>query len=402
VLTASLSDSGKTTGKSEVVHIYQGLTTNVAWDFAANRFTAALSTDAGLATVLGQSIAAGSEAGSQGTPKTAAINVANGVSSVTPDDVVPAAGAVALLYSDAGFSAAVTASLALSVGSNSLYVQVTAEDGATILHYEVTITRAAPPVPIDLNGKTTQNDIRDAITAGIANVTGSGTQNDPKVIPLENLDLSSGSNLANLYTGAAAAFTGGEYLSLDLAGCTGAAVSGMTTTTLPNATRQRFAAITLPNTVTSLTYANSTGAFESFSSLKSITLPGSVQTIDQNAFIACTNLTSIILPASVQTIGNMAFRQCTSLTSVTIPANVNSIGSGAFMISTNLATLIFEGATPPTVGASAFDWATALASGTVNVPNGTVAAYKAELTGKGVTGTTITDAADGGSDTDTL
>jgi hypothetical protein len=108
---------------------------------------AALSTDAGLTTVLGEPITAGAEAGTSTVPKTAAINVANSVATVAATDVVAATGATPLLFSNSDFSAgAITgaATLPLTVGSNSLYVKVTAADGVTILHYDVTINRPAP------------------------------------------------------------------------------------------------------------------------------------------------------------------------------------------------------------------------------------------------------------------
>ncbi|MDR0913970.1 MAG: leucine-rich repeat protein [Oscillospiraceae bacterium] len=60
------------------------------------------------------------------------------------------------------------------------------------------------------------------------------------------------------------------------------------------------------------------------------TIPDSVTTIGNQAFIDCTSLTSITIPDSVNTIGGSAFNGCTSLTSVKIPNSVTTIGSSAF------------------------------------------------------------------------
>ena len=91
------------------------------------------------------------------------------------------------------------------------------------------------------------------------------------------------------------------------------------------------------------------------SSLKSITLPPSVQTIEERAFQACRSLErltfsdntqieelpklalaasyklkSINLPASIKTIGDMCFYYCESLESIEMPQSLVSIGEKAF------------------------------------------------------------------------
>ena len=71
-------------------------------------------------------------------------------------------------------------------------------------------------------------------------------------------------------------------------------------------------------------------AFESCSSLTSITIPEGVTSIGNWAFQACSNLTSITIPSSVTSIGGAAFRGCSSLTSITIPEGVTSIAWNAF------------------------------------------------------------------------
>ena len=71
-------------------------------------------------------------------------------------------------------------------------------------------------------------------------------------------------------------------------------------------------------------------AFESCSSLTSVTIPNSVTSIGNSAFRECTGLTSVTIPNSVTSIGDDAFESCSSLTSVTIPNSVTSIGNHAF------------------------------------------------------------------------
>ena len=72
-------------------------------------------------------------------------------------------------------------------------------------------------------------------------------------------------------------------------------------------------------------------AFESCTSLTSITIPNSVMEIGGwYAFQGCTSLKNVTIPNSVGYIGDCAFADCTSLTSITIPGSVTYIGDRAF------------------------------------------------------------------------
>ena len=118
----------------------------------------------------------------------------------------------------------------------------------------------------------------------------------------------------------------------------------------------------LPNTLTAIkSYALSKTL------LVSISIPASVETIEEYAFEGCEALTSIEIPASVEKIGELAFYGCTSLQTVTfkkgsqlktiemsvfghckalasieIPASVETIGRNVVNGCTSLKTVTFE------------------------------------------------------------
>jgi hypothetical protein len=112
-------------------------------------------------------------------------------------------------------------------------------------------------------------------------------------------------------------------------------------------------------------------AFQSCSSLTSVTIPNSVTVISdstqfsQGAFYGCTSLTSVTIPSSVTTIGGSAFQSCSSLTSVTIPNSVTSIGYDAFRDCRSLASVTILSSVT-TIGGSAFQSCSSLTSVTIS------------------------------------
>lgn len=93
--------------------------------------------------------------------------------------------------------------------------------------------------------------------------------------------------------------------------------------------------------------------FSGCSSLKSITLPESLKTIQYNAFLRCSSLIEIVIPDAVTTIDKQVFSQCTSLTTVTIGSSVTTIGNSCFNECKKLATITCKNENPPTLGSKA-------------------------------------------------
>mgnify|MGYP002543931583 CR=1 FL=1 len=104
--------------------------------------------------------------------------------------------------------------------------------------------------------------------------------------------------------------------------------------------------------------------FSGCSSLKSITIPGSVTSIGDYAFRGCSSLTSVTIPDSVTSIGYSAFEDCKNLAKVTIPDSVTSIGASAFNGCTGLTSITIPGSVT-SIGGSAFDGCSSLTGITI-------------------------------------
>jgi hypothetical protein len=95
--------------------------------------------------------------------------------------------------------------------------------------------------------------------------------------------------------------------------------------------------ITLPEGVTSI----EKNAFSKCSSLTSINIPKGVGSIEEETFYQCSSLTSIEIPIGIASIGKKAFCECSSLVSIDIPWNLTSIGERAFYECTALTSVTF-------------------------------------------------------------
>lgn len=103
--------------------------------------------------------------------------------------------------------------------------------------------------------------------------------------------------------------------------------------------------------------------------LKSVNIPAKVKTIESDAFYNC-GLTDLVIQEGVQTIGNNAFYG-NSLKNLTLPSTITSIGDWAFVHNNNLQTIICNAVTPPTLVGNAFD-----SNISIKVPLSSIAAYR--------------------------
>jgi hypothetical protein len=141
--------------------------------------------------------------------------------------------------------------------------------------------------------------------------------------------------------------------------------------------------ITIPNSVKSI----GNFAFMGCKGLTSVTIPSSVDFIGNDAFrdctslttattpfswcgtnifLGCTKLTSIIIPSDLTTIKSYAFNELSSVTSVTIPSSISSIGTYAFSNCSALKTVNIPNSVT-SIGGLAFSNCIALT--TLNLPN---------------------------------
>ena len=97
--------------------------------------------------------------------------------------------------------------------------------------------------------------------------------------------------------------------------------------------------ISIPNSVTAI----GSFAFEGCTKLESITLPSSLLTISEFLFYDCSQLTTIHIPDSVSSIRTYAFYNCGKLETIRIPVSVTSIGSYAFDDCPSSMTVTYSG-----------------------------------------------------------
>lgn len=93
--------------------------------------------------------------------------------------------------------------------------------------------------------------------------------------------------------------------------------------------------------------------------LVSVNIPKSVTEIGETAFYNCTSLSSAPMSESITSIGQSAFSGCTALSSAELPEGVISIGDSAFSDCTSLNSIVIPNSTK-SVGASAFSGCTGI------------------------------------------
>lgn len=82
------------------------------------------------------------------------------------------------------------------------------------------------------------------------------------------------------------------------------------------------------------------GAFYGCSGLKNIEIPDNIKTIGKNAFSKCTGIKTLKIPGSVTTISENAFASCAGLKEFDIEEGVQTMGDYAFAGCENLKTMI--------------------------------------------------------------
>ena len=105
--------------------------------------------------------------------------------------------------------------------------------------------------------------------------------------------------------------------------------------------------LTIPSSINGLPVTSIfDDAFVEYNGLVSVTIPGSVTSIDLDAFDGCGDLTNVVLGYGLTSIGDGAFAYCSSLRSLIIPGSVTSIGQDVFVQCPALAGVYFQGNAP--------------------------------------------------------
>lgn len=174
--------------------------------------------------------------------------------------------------------------------------------------------------------------------------------------------------------------------------------------------REAILSVVIEEGVTSIGDA----AFFNCKNLPTITIPQNIAHIGDNVFVGCNGLTSInvdknntnyssstdgvlfdkdqktlmrfpagksgsyayVIPNSVDSIGEYAFQNCTGMSSVTIPKSLKSIGWNGFDNCSGLTSITSNAVTPPDCGEGNDRFDKVDKDIPVNVPEGSVEAYK--------------------------
>ena len=113
-------------------------------------------------------------------------------------------------------------------------------------------------------------------------------------------------------------------------------------------------------------------AFSACNSLTSVSIPGSVQTVCDEAFRLCSGLTSVVISEGVKTIDGGAFYRCSNLTTVSIPKSMTLIRDYAFQDCSNLADVYCYADSVPKTANNWVFYNSPIASATLHVPAGSV------------------------------
>lgn len=129
------------------------------------------------------------------------------------------------------------------------------------------------------------------------------------------------------------------------------------------------------NSLVSKNYSTSSSLADLFTDkVESYVLGSNITKIGDYAFYKCFQLREIALPSGLTYIGVNAFNYCNYLSSIVIPISVTFLGAGAFNYCSGLTSVTVGWATPLAIGETDFS---NRKNATLNVPQGSVSAYKA-------------------------
>lgn len=114
--------------------------------------------------------------------------------------------------------------------------------------------------------------------------------------------------------------------------------------------------LTIPESVTTI----SQKAFVNCRFLQEINFNNGVLSIGKNSFTNCSALKKLEAFDNLESIGEGAFKNCTSLESIVLPKSLKELGSEAFAGCTKLKQVTFLGDAPEILEADAFDEGTEL------------------------------------------
>ena len=99
-------------------------------------------------------------------------------------------------------------------------------------------------------------------------------------------------------------------------------------------------AVSIPHIYDSLpVFGVMANAFKNNTTLKSISMPNSIQEIGSYAFAGCTSLESVSIPTSVKNVSPYTFSGCTSLKTITLHSGIEELGAFAFENCTSLKSI---------------------------------------------------------------
>ncbi|GHV73514.1 hypothetical protein AGMMS49940_08160 [Spirochaetia bacterium] len=360
-------------GKTEVVHIYSGLTTQAAYTFTYDDLSPPISPGI-LIISIGFNYGAITITGSDGTnllSKTGALDKSTTLTFSVQSDagysdivwymdgqLVPGAvdGSLTLHAVDYGtpnHSAIFTGKKDGIPYSQAIPFVVIQDDDPLSIASPYTLT-------VPLEAEAIQAEVQEAVHAAKAALFDGGVNpegpgdGEAWTVRIIGLNLS-GNSLAHLYTGLAASLNGD--INLNLSACTGGSIgsAGLTgTAEEQEAILNRFITINLGKSLSTIKNGSggATGAFRGFTRLTWLRAPG-LTTVGSYAFYHCAGLITVELP-KVTKFGTYTFNGCTALNAIKLGENPPAFGTGTFtgLKSTNTVTLTIPADTKTTYDAA--------------------------------------------------